>query len=140
MTRSRVWVKRLPDILKTLNNTPTRITGKEPNEAIKLKEVDIEPKKYRRVVGIDEVRLPPGVKVRYLLAPGELEGGEQRRATDPIWSIKVYYITRSVVSPNQPVLYYLLDGPRRGFVREELQVVPYDTELPPDSVLKDPAR
>ena len=28
--RSRVWVKRLPDILKTLNNTPTRITGKEP--------------------------------------------------------------------------------------------------------------
>ena len=29
--RSRVWVKRLPDILKTLNNTPTRITGKEPN-------------------------------------------------------------------------------------------------------------
>ena len=33
--RSRVWVKRLPDILKTLNNTPTRITGKEPDEAIK---------------------------------------------------------------------------------------------------------
>ena len=134
--RSRVWVKRLPDILKTLNNTPTRITGKEPNEAIKLKEVDIGPKKYRRVVGIDEIRLPPSVKVRYLLAPGELEGGEQRRATDPIWSIKVYYITRSVVSPNQPVLYYLLDGPRRGFVREELQVAPYDTELPPDSVLQ----
>ena len=122
--RSRVWVKRLPDILKTLNNTPTRITGKEPDDAIKQKEVDIEPKNYQRKVGLDEVRLPPSVKVRYLLSPGELEGGEKRRATDPIWSIKVYYITRSVVSPNQPVLYYLLDGPRRGFVREELQVIP----------------
>ena len=55
--RSRVWVKRLPAILKTLNNTPTRITGKEPDKAIKMKEVDIEPKKYKRVVGLDEVRL-----------------------------------------------------------------------------------
>ena len=135
-TRSRVWVKRLPDILKTLNNTPTRITGKEPVKVIKQKEVNIETKNYQRVVGLDEDRLPPEVKVRYLLSPGELEGGEKRRATDPIWSIKVYDITRSVVSPNQPVLYYLADGPRRGFVREELQVVPYDTELPPNSVLQ----
>ena len=72
--RSRVWVKRLPDIIKTLNNTPTRITGKEPDDAIKQKEVDIETKRYHRVVGLDEVRLPPSVKVRYLLSPGELEG------------------------------------------------------------------
>ena len=134
--RSRVWVKRLPYILKTLNNTPTRITGKEPDKAIKMKEVDINPKMYKRVVGLDEVRLPIEVKVRYLLFPGELEGGEKRRATDPIWSIKIYDISRSIVSPNQPVLYYLQDGPRRGFVREELQVVPDYTELPPYSVLK----
>ena len=134
--RSRVWVKRLPAILKTLNNTKTRITGKEPDEAIKMKELNVETKNYKRVVGLDEVRLPPSVKVRYLLSPGELEGGEKRRATDPIWSIKVYDISRSVISPNQPVLYYLVGGPRRGFVREELQVIPYDTELPPDSVLK----
>ena len=63
-------MKRLPDILKTLNNTKTRITGKEPDKAIKMKEVNIEPKNYQRVVGLDEVRLPPGVKVRYLLSPG----------------------------------------------------------------------
>ena len=75
------------------------------------------------------------LKVRYLLFPGELEGGEKRRVTDPIWSIKVYDISKSMITPNQPVLYYLTDGPRRGFVREELQVVPYDTELPPNSVL-----
>ena len=133
--RSRVWVKRLPAILKTLNNKLMRITGKEPDEAIKMKEVDIKPKNYKRVVGLDEVRLPTEVKVRYLLSPGELEGGERRRATDPIWSIKVYYISGSRISPNQPVLYFLEDGPRRGFVREELQVIPDDTELPPNSVL-----
>ena len=133
--RSRVWVKRLPAILKTLNNTKKRITGKEPDEAIKMKEVNIETKNYKRAVGLDEVRLPTEVRVRYLLAPGELEGGERRRATDPIWSIKVYYISGSRISPNQPVLYFLEDGPRRGFVREELQVIPDDTELPPNSVL-----
>ena len=134
--RSRVWVKRLPDVLKTLNSQSIRITGKEPEKAIKLKEVDIKSVKYERPVGLSEKRLPPGVKVRYLLAPGEDEGGERRRATDPTYSIKIYNLSRSVVSPNQPVLYYLLDGPRRSFVREELQVVPEDTELPPDFVLK----
>ena len=55
--RSRVWVKRLPAILKTLNNTKMRITGKEPDKAIKMKEVDIETKNYQRTVGLDEVRI-----------------------------------------------------------------------------------
>ena len=95
--RSRVWVKRLPDIIKTLNNTPTRLTGKEPDDGIKMKEVAIVPKNYQREVGLDEVRLPIEASVRYLLAPGELEGGEKRRATDPIWSIKVYDISGSKI-------------------------------------------
>ena len=74
------------------------------------------------------------MRVRYLYAPGE--GGERRRATDPIWSLGIYNLIRSVVSSDQPVLYYLSSGaPKRGFVREELQVVPDDTELPPKSVL-----
>ena len=134
--RSRVWVKRLPAIMKTLNIEPTRITGKEPEKALKMKEFDIKPPEYKRPLGLDEKILPPGVQVRYLYSPGEYEGGERRRATDPIWSLDVYDISRSVVSPSQPVLYYLDGGPRRGFVREELQVVPEDTEVPPDSVLK----
>ena len=83
---------------------------------------------YGRPVGLDEVKLPPGVKVRYLYAPGE--GSERRRATDPIWSLEIYNLSRSVVSAEQPVLYYLSGGPRRSFVREELQVTS-DTELPP---------
>ena len=81
------------------------------------------------------MRLPPEVQVRYLYAPGEDEGGDKRRATDPIWSLSVYDLSRSVVSVNQPVLYYLSDGPMRSFVREELQGVPKDTELPPNFVL-----
>ena len=129
--RSRVWVKRLPAVMKALNSQVIRITGKEPDKALGLKEVEIDPVNYKRPVGLKEKRLPSGVQVRYLLSPGEDEGGERRRATDPIWSLEVYNINRVVISPDQPVLYYLLDGPKRSFVREELQVVPFGTELPP---------
>ena len=71
--------------------------------------------------------------MRYLYQPGELEGGN-RRATDPIWSLKVYNIERVVTKPNEPVVYYLYDGPKRGFVREELLVVPPGTQLPPTTL------
>ena len=74
-------------------------------------------------------RLPSDLSVRYLYQPGELEGGH-RRATDPIWSLKVYEIEKIMIKPNAPVLYYLFEGPKRGFVREELLVVPPDTQLP----------
>jgi len=88
-----------------------------------------------RPFGLDEQKFPSGVGVRYLYQPGELEGG-RRRATDPVWSLEVYRLGRSVTKPDEPVLYYLLDGPQRGFVREELLVVPPDTELPLDGVLR----
>ena len=129
--RSRVWVKRLPAVMKALNSQVIRITGKEPDKAISQREVNIREVNYKRPVGLKEKRLPSGVQVRYLLSPGEDEGGERRRATDPIWSIEVYNINRVVISPKQPVSHYLQGGPKRSFVREELQVVPSDTELPP---------
>ena len=66
--------------------------------------------------------------MRYLYQPGELEGGT-KRSTDPIWSLKVYQIERNVTKPNEPVVYYLSDGPKRGFVREELLIVPPNTQL-----------
>ena len=87
--RSRVWVKRLPAIMKTLNKTPTRLTGKEPIKALKLDRVDIKETNYKQAVGSDEPRLPMSVYVRYLLADGELEGG-RKRATDPFWSLDVF--------------------------------------------------
>ena len=134
--RSREWVKRLSDVLKSINSREKKITGKTPFDAVKEKEIHEKHVKYKRPVGIDEKRLPAGVKVRYLYQPGEYEGGENQRATDPNWSFGVYDIERAVVSERQPVLYYLSDGaPRRNFVREELLVIPEDTELPPKSVL-----
>lgn len=80
-------------------------------------------------MGTKEKRLDSSANVRYLYAPGELERG-QRRATDPVWSLKVFSISRSIVNEREPVLYYLDYGPRRGFVREGLMVVPPGTELP----------
>ena len=129
--RSREWVERLPAILKVMNNEVTRLTGKEPNQLLKSADVPINEVNYGRPVGLDEVKLPPGVKIRYLYSPGEGEGGEKRRATDPIWSLEIYDLSRSVVSAEQPVLYYLSGGPKSSFVREKLQVVPENTELPP---------
>ena len=68
--------------------------------------------------------------MRYLHQPGELEGGT-KRATDPIWSLKVYQDVENKTKPNEPVVYYLSDAPKRGFVREALLVVPPNTQLPP---------
>ncbi|KAL9989504.1 hypothetical protein ACROYT_G004064, partial [Oculina patagonica] len=116
-----------------LNNEVTSLTGKKPAAAIKEKAVSSKPSsKYTRPVGKKEKKLPSLVNVRFLYQPGELEGGV-KRATDPIWSLKVYSIERSVTKPNQPVLYYLHDGPKRGFVREELLVIPPNTQLPPST-------
>ena len=129
--RSTEWVKRLPDVVGALNNEVTSLIGKKPAVAIKEKEVFSKPStKYNRPVGLAEKKLPPLINVRYLYQPGELEGGT-KRATDPIWSLKVYQVVENKTKPNEPVVYYLSDGPKRGFVREELLVVPPNTQLPP---------
>ena len=141
--RSTEWVARLPAVVSALNGEVTRLTGKKPSEAIKAKTVTQKPSSTvpGRPVGLREQKLPSGVGVRYLYQPGELEGG-RRRATDPVWSLTIHRLGRSVTKPGEPVLYYLQgnddtsDGPQRGFVREELLVVPPDTQLPPDGVLR----
>ena len=101
-------------------------------DAIKEKTINAKSSTfYSRPVGKNEKRLDSSVNVRYLFASGELEGGG-RRATDPNWSLKVFNISRAIANENEPVLYYLKDGPKRGFVREELMIVPKGTELPPE--------
>ena len=92
-----------------------------------------------RPVGLNE--LPSDVGVRYLYQPGEVEGG-RRRATDAVWSLEVYRIGRSVIKPDEPILYHLATAcgektcvPSRGFVREELLIVLFDTQLPPTKVV-----
>ena len=129
--RSTAWVKRLPEVVFALNNEVTRLIGKKPADAISEKAVAFKPATpYMRPVGVNERKLPPQAHVRYLYYPGELEGGG-RRATDLIWPLKVYNILKVVTKPETPAVYYLFDGPKRGFVREELMVVPPGTVLPP---------
>ena len=129
--RSTEWMTRLPTVISALNKEVTRLTGKKPAEAIKKKTVSANPSTpYLRPVGVNEKKLPSGSSVRYLYQPGELEGG-RRRVTDPIWSLNVYEIETIMIKPHAPVIYYLFDGPKRGFVGEELLVVPPDTQLPP---------
>ena len=87
--QSNVWVKRLPEVVSALNNEVTSLTGKKPTVAIEGNAVAAKPStKYLRPVGQKEKRLPSLVSVRYLFQPGDLEGGV-KRATDPIWSLKV---------------------------------------------------
>jgi len=132
--RSTAWVKRLPEVVSALNNEVTRLVSKKPAVAIKEKSVYVRPSTpYSRPVRKNEKILLSLVQVRYLYQPGDLEGGV-KRATDPIWCLKVYSIERSFTKPDQPVLYYLCDGPKRGFVREESLVVPPNTTLPPAGV------
>ncbi|KAK3748552.1 hypothetical protein QZH41_010225 [Actinostola sp. cb2023] len=126
--RSREWVLRLPAVVAAANGEVTRlIVGQtvaeqhqKPEDAIEAERVAHKSSSVvpGRLVGLKEQRLPSRVGVRYLYAPGELEGG-RRRATDPVWSLQVYQIGRSVWKADQPVLYYLdvavSDGPKRGF-------------------------
>ncbi len=133
--RSTEWVSRLPDVIKALNNEETRLIGMKPSDAIKKKEVKIRSSASQTLK--NEIQIPNNVKLRYLYAPGELEGGERRRSTDPLWSRETYTVDSVVRTPGDPILYYLSEGaPKRGFVRQELLIVPNDTQLPPDEVLK----
>jgi len=133
-------VRALPDVIAALNDEVTRLTGKKPSEAIKASAVVHTPSlPASRVVGLDEPLPPSDSLMRYLYAPAELEGG-RRRATDPVWSLTTHTVRNVVRQSGQPALYYLNEGPARGFVREELLIVPHGTELPPDRVLIHPSK
>ena len=124
------WVKHLYGLVDELNNTETEMIGMKPKDAIKLKEV---PPVALESYPPEEV-LPKDGLYRYLLQPGEEPDDQRRRATDRIWSKASYRLREVVESPGNRVMYYLLNGPERAFVSEELMLIPEDTELPPDYV------
>jgi len=74
------------------------------------------------------------VNVRYLYQPSELEGWT-KRATHPIWSLKIYTLQSAVTKPDEPVLYYFHYGPKSEFVRKELLVVLPNTQFPPAQIM-----
>ena len=125
---SRIWVKYLQKAVTRLNSEKTRMLGMTPAKAVKLDNVELKVKPYP-----EEKVLPEDGLYRYLYQPGELEGGDRRRATDKIWSRNTFRLDRIVENLGQRVLYYLTDGPR-AFVREELMLIPEGTEVPPEWV------
>ena len=93
--------------------------GLKPVDAIKKKTLTNE--KTNKKVKVDTNIF--NKKVRYLYSPGEVEGGDRKRATDPIWSTRIYEV-KSILETNPPVYYLREPGPQRAFVKEELQIVP----------------
>ena len=127
---SKIWVKYLQKAVSRLNSEKTRMLGMTPAKAVKLDNVELKIKPYP-----EEKVLPVDGLYRYLYQPGELEGGQQRRATDMIWSWNTFRLDKIVEDSEQRVLYYLADNaPKRAFVREELMLEPENTEVPPDWV------
>ena len=103
----------------------TSLTGKMSSAAVKVKPVPEKPTCLvaGRPVGLEKKKLPLGCWCSLsLYQPGKLEG-VCRRATEPVCSLQLYRLKHAVPKHGEPVLYYLLDGPTRGFVREEVHVV-----------------
>ena len=61
----------------------------KPKDAIKLDHVELKVKEIHE----NDV-LPEDGLYRYLYQPGELEGGQQRRATDMIWSWNTFRLIK----------------------------------------------
>ncbi len=130
--RNTEWVKNLPAVVKNLNETKTRLINAAPDKAITKEKVSAHASLLAKA---QQSELDGSVSVRYLLEPGELEQDTKRRATDPVWSIDTFYIG-SAFRGGDHWVYYLTDETgkqelNRSFVREELMVVPDNTELPP---------
>ena len=127
---SATWVKHLYGLVDELNDTETEMIGTKPKDAIKLNEVPL----VNRDAYPPEKALPEDGLYRYLLQPGEEHDDQKHRAMDRVWSKASYRLKEIVENPGNRVTYYLLNGPERAFVSEELMLIPEDIELPPNYV------
>ena len=78
---SKIWVKYLNRVVRNFNSEKTQMLGMAPTKALKHDNVELKIKSFPREKVAPEDRF-----YRYLYQPGELEGGQKRRATDMIWS------------------------------------------------------
>ena len=112
--------KHLQNAIKKLNNEVTAMTGMKPKDAIKLEDVPlVKEEQYPK----EEIAHIDGL-YRYLYQPGGEHGDQKRRATDKTWSKNTFRLDKVIEDQNNRVLYYLKDGPKRSFVREELYLIP----------------
>ena len=119
-------VRHLHGLVDKLNDTQTQMTGMKPKDAIKLTQVPL----VNRENYPEEETLPEDGLYRYLLQPGEEHDNQRKRAMDRIWSKKTYRLREIMEDHSNRVMYYLKDEPERAFVKEELMLIPEDTELP----------
>ena len=133
--RSTKWVKDLPAVIDELNSRVTRLTGHIPHEAILSPTVESNSSLPSKRAAGDEKIISSTAIIRYLYLPGELEGG-RRRATDPIWSLTAHRIDSITKREGSPNVYKLTNDinndqppPARIFVREELLLIPEDTDF-----------
>ncbi|GES92579.1 hypothetical protein RCL_jg28906.t1 [Rhizophagus clarus] len=128
-------------IVNNMNDSLTRLIGMNPNDATKLERIYSKPSvKYNHPIGVDELQLPKGTTIQFLLAPGEWENDpfERCRITDLTWSSSLHKIWRIVIgkNPPMPILYYLDEsGPQQPFVREQLMHIKEEPMLPSRWVL-----
>ena len=127
---SATWIKHLYGLVDELNDVETEMIGMKPEDVIELNEVPL----VKREAYPPEEVLPEDGLYQYLLQPGEEHDDQRCRATDRIWSKGTYRLREIAENPGNCVMYYLLDGPERAFVSEELMLIPEDAELPPDYV------
>ena len=114
------WIKHLYGLVDELDDMETEMIGMKPKDVIKLKEVLLV---ARESYPPKEV-LPEDGLYRYLLQPGEEHNDQRCRETYRIWSKGTYRLREMVENPGNHVMYYLLDGPERAFVLEELMLIP----------------
>ena len=127
---SVTWVKHLYGLVDKLNDMETEMIRMKHKDAIELNEVPlVDQESYP-----PEEVLPEDGLYQYLLQPSEVHDDQRCRATDRVWSKGTYRLREIVENPGNHVIYYLLDGPERAFLSEELMLIPEDTELPPDYV------
>ena len=125
-------MRHLYGLVDELNDTQTQMTGMKPKDAVKLNQVPL----VNRENYPPEDTLPEDGLYHYLLQPGEEHDDQKRRVTDRVWSKKIYRLREIVEDPGNRVMYYLPDRPKRAFMKEELMLIPEDTQLPPDYIQK----
>ena len=82
-SQSREWVKKLPLVIKALNDQETRLIGLKPKDAIKMKSVQQNPAApAHRLVEKRKRKIAGNALVRYLYAPGEAERDTGRTDRD----------------------------------------------------------
>ena len=127
---SATWVKHLHGLVDELNDKETEMIGMKPKDVIVLDQVPL----VKQESYPPEEVLPEDGLYQYRLQPGEEHDDQRHRAMDRVWSKGTYRLKEIVENPGNHVMHYLLDGPERAFVSEELMLIPEDTELPPDYI------